>query len=223
MAAQLKPLTPELSPLHRFGATLRELRIRAGYKQPALAGAVYTSKSTISRAENGIRLLSRTLAEACDAELNASGLLLMALDHASQLLASPAAQPRLARANGQSGIDPLRDARSGDPRLAEQGRRSPCRSASSRIGSFLPGPGPMDIEVRAASPLSRIPGRAGIGSSHELTQDQAHEAPYAQGNTPSIRRRWPNASEHKNPVIHVAVAKQPIEIGPRSAAKPGGE
>jgi transcriptional regulator with XRE-family HTH domain len=78
MSARLKPLTPELSAVHRFGALLRRLRIDAGFSQPELSLKLYTSKSTLSRAETGVRLLARDLAEACDELLGASGALLAA-------------------------------------------------------------------------------------------------------------------------------------------------
>lgn len=78
MSARLKPLTPELSAVHRFGALLRRLRIDAGFSQPELSLRLYTSKSTLSRAETGVRLLARDLAEACDELLGANGNLLAA-------------------------------------------------------------------------------------------------------------------------------------------------
>ncbi|WP_084317223.1 helix-turn-helix domain-containing protein [Actinospica robiniae] len=75
MTAQLKSLTPELSAVHRFGALLRRWRIGAGYSQPELAAKLYTSKSTLSRAETGVRPLPRDLAERCDELLGARGAL----------------------------------------------------------------------------------------------------------------------------------------------------
>jgi transcriptional regulator with XRE-family HTH domain len=78
MTARLKPLTPEFSAVHRFGALLRQLRIEARYSQPELSSKLYTSKSTLSRAETGVRLLARDLAEACDELLGANGTLLAA-------------------------------------------------------------------------------------------------------------------------------------------------
>lgn len=83
MSARLKPLTPELSAVHRFGALLRRLRIEARLSQPELSARLYISKSTLSRAETGVRLLPRDLAEACDELLGASGALLAAWQHAS--------------------------------------------------------------------------------------------------------------------------------------------
>jgi transcriptional regulator with XRE-family HTH domain len=76
MAARLKPLNPGRSPVHKVGALLRAFRIAARLSQPELAQAVHSSKSTISRAETGARLLPRDLVEACDTLLGASGLLL---------------------------------------------------------------------------------------------------------------------------------------------------
>ena len=84
MVAKLKTLTPDLTPVHRFGAELRRLRIRAGMSQPQLASAVYTSKSTLSRAETGVRLLARDLAEACDTLVDAGGLLISAWEDAAR-------------------------------------------------------------------------------------------------------------------------------------------
>src|SRR6185312_2838099 len=81
---KLKALTPELTPVHRFGAELRRLRIRAGVSQPQLASALYTSKSTLSRAETGVRLLARDLAEACDSLVQAGGLLISAWEDAAR-------------------------------------------------------------------------------------------------------------------------------------------
>ncbi|MBR7825831.1 helix-turn-helix domain-containing protein [Actinospica sp. MGRD01-02] len=75
MVARLKPLTPDSSAVHRFGAVLRHLRIEAGLSQPELAAKIYTSKSTLSRAETGVRLLPRDLAEACDTLFSANGVL----------------------------------------------------------------------------------------------------------------------------------------------------
>ena len=83
MVARLKPLTPELSAVHQFGALLRRLRIKAGYTQPQLAVKVYTSKSTLSRAETGARRLPRDLAEVCDTLFGASGVLIAAWHSAS--------------------------------------------------------------------------------------------------------------------------------------------
>lgn len=75
MVARLKPLTPDYSAVHRFGAVLRRFRIGAGLSQPELAAKLYTSKSTLSRAETGVRLLPRDLAEACDMLFSANGVL----------------------------------------------------------------------------------------------------------------------------------------------------
>jgi transcriptional regulator with XRE-family HTH domain len=76
LPARLKPLTPMRSPVHEFGSLLRELRIRAGLTQPELGAQIHTSKSTVSRAETGGRLLAPDLVAACDALLNASGRLI---------------------------------------------------------------------------------------------------------------------------------------------------
>lgn len=96
MSARLKPLTPDLSAVHRFGALLRRLRIEAGFSQPELATRLYTSKSTLSRAETGVRLLARDLAEASDELLGAAGTLLAAWLHADSVpsVDSPGERPR---------------------------------------------------------------------------------------------------------------------------------
>ncbi|MBR7827812.1 helix-turn-helix domain-containing protein [Actinospica sp. MGRD01-02] len=96
MSARLKPLTPERSAVHRFGALLRRLRIEAGFSQPELSAKLYTSKSTLSRAETGVRLLPRDLAEACDELLGAGGTLLTAWLHADSApsIDSPGERPR---------------------------------------------------------------------------------------------------------------------------------
>jgi transcriptional regulator with XRE-family HTH domain len=91
MSAQLKPLTPDQSPVHRFGALLRRWRIEAGLSQPELSAKLYTSKSTISRAETGVRLLAPDLVEGCDALVGAAGALLAAWQraHAAPRIDSP--------------------------------------------------------------------------------------------------------------------------------------
>jgi transcriptional regulator with XRE-family HTH domain len=96
MSARLKPLTPELSAVHRFGALLRSLRIEAGLSQPKLSAKLYTSKSTLSRAETGVRLLARDLAEVCDELLGAGGALLAAWRNAESVptIDSPGERPR---------------------------------------------------------------------------------------------------------------------------------
>ncbi|WP_084316819.1 helix-turn-helix domain-containing protein [Actinospica robiniae] len=105
MAARLKPLTPELTAIHTFGAELRRLRIRAGMSQPQLASALYTSKSTVSRAETGVRLLARDLAEACDTLMQADGLLISVWDTAARTdtnggSSAPSSSVPAARAQG---------------------------------------------------------------------------------------------------------------------------
>lgn len=96
MSARLKPLTPELSAVHRFGALLRRLRIEAGFSQPELSARLYISKSTLSRAETGVRLLGRDLAEARDELLGAAGTLLAAWLNADSAPSfdSPRERPR---------------------------------------------------------------------------------------------------------------------------------
>lgn len=89
MSARLKPLTPERSTVHQFGALLRRLRIEAGLSQPKLSAKLYTSKSTLSRAETGVRLLARDLAEACDELLGAAGTLLALWRRAEAAADSP--------------------------------------------------------------------------------------------------------------------------------------
>jgi transcriptional regulator with XRE-family HTH domain len=97
MVAHLKALAPELSAVHRFGALLRRLRIEAGYSQPALAAKLYTSKSTLSRAETGVRPLPRDLAEACEALLDAGGSLISAWRGAGSTYARKAQGERTRR------------------------------------------------------------------------------------------------------------------------------
>lgn len=95
MSAHLKLLTPERSAVHRFGALLRGLRIEAGFSQPELSARLYTSKSTLSRAETGVRLLARDLVEACDELLGAAGTLLAEWLNAgsARVLDSPGDRP----------------------------------------------------------------------------------------------------------------------------------
>lgn len=94
MAARLKALTPELTAIHKLGAELRRARIRAGMSQPELASALYTSKSTVSRAETGVRLLARDLVEVWDDLVQAEGLLIsMWQDAAADVNASRALPP----------------------------------------------------------------------------------------------------------------------------------
>ncbi|MFE0022363.1 helix-turn-helix domain-containing protein [Amycolatopsis sp. NPDC059021] len=74
MAQRPKELTPNASPRHFFGA---ELRSRRGKRSLAdLGRALHCDASYLARVEKADRSMSRELAEACDRELNAGGVLL---------------------------------------------------------------------------------------------------------------------------------------------------
>lgn len=75
MPKPLRPLTPELSPAHRLGAQLRELRGKSGHSQKSLGDMVHVSKSMIGAIEMGQRISTAEVIKVCDEELGASGVL----------------------------------------------------------------------------------------------------------------------------------------------------
>lgn len=144
MAARLKSLTPELTPLHKFGAELRRLRIRAGMSQPQLASALYTSKSTVSRAETGVRLLAPDLVESCDTLVQAKGLLVSAW--------------RVAACTNEAGDSsaPTTSCVAAATRCARTARESrPCQ----QVARCRHGRGALYVRYRCAVPLTCPPTR----------------------------------------------------------------
>jgi transcriptional regulator with XRE-family HTH domain len=67
----------ELSPLRVFGAMLRSYRLKSGLSLEQLGARVYLSADMIGKIENGQRVPTEQLADACDAvpELNTAGAL----------------------------------------------------------------------------------------------------------------------------------------------------
>ncbi len=73
MPKPLRPLTPDLSPAHRFGAELRAYRRKKGHSQQSLGDVVHVSKSMIGAMEAGERISTAEVVRACDDELEAAG------------------------------------------------------------------------------------------------------------------------------------------------------
>ncbi|MEU4194163.1 helix-turn-helix transcriptional regulator [Kribbella sp. NPDC026611] len=75
MAQAPRPLSPQLSVRHAFGAAVRELRIRRGLSQADLGELVFVSKDQIGKIEKALRWPHPELISMLDATLGASGLL----------------------------------------------------------------------------------------------------------------------------------------------------
>ena len=71
-----RPLTPEESPLHFFGAELRYWRQSRGLSQDKLGSRIYASGDTISKIEKALRYPTQALAEDCDSALATGGVLI---------------------------------------------------------------------------------------------------------------------------------------------------
>lgn len=77
MAQKPNVLTPEASPLDRFGYTVRDLRERSGHTLRSLAEATFCSYSKLWKWENAKRAPKyRSEVEQLDRVLNAQGLLI---------------------------------------------------------------------------------------------------------------------------------------------------
>ena len=76
MAQRLRPLTPELSPRHRFGFELRRIRLAQGLSLAGLGGKINYSGDLLGRVEKAERRPSAHLAEALDRALGAHGELI---------------------------------------------------------------------------------------------------------------------------------------------------
>ncbi|MFY1671257.1 helix-turn-helix transcriptional regulator [Plantactinospora sp. WMMB334] len=76
MARPLKALTPERSPRDRFGARLRDLRVRKRLSQNALARLIRHSPEIVGAVERAERWPTQELARRCDDVLGAGGELL---------------------------------------------------------------------------------------------------------------------------------------------------
>lgn len=75
MAAPETPLTPYASAQHFLGAELRHRRVAAGLSQRAFADRLFVHETLVGKVELGQRYLSLSLAQRCDAELEAGGAL----------------------------------------------------------------------------------------------------------------------------------------------------
>jgi transcriptional regulator with XRE-family HTH domain len=70
-----RPLTPQASAGHRFGAELRRWRLARQLTQRALAQRVWHSQEIVAKVEKGERWPSWDLATRCEAALSAGGQL----------------------------------------------------------------------------------------------------------------------------------------------------
>jgi transcriptional regulator with XRE-family HTH domain len=70
-----RPLTPQVSAGHRFGAELRRWRLARQLTQRALARRVWHSQEILAKVEKGERWPSWDLATRCDAALTTGGQL----------------------------------------------------------------------------------------------------------------------------------------------------
>jgi transcriptional regulator with XRE-family HTH domain len=70
-----RPLTPQVSAGHRFGAELRRWRLARQLTQRALARRVWHSQEILAKVEKGERWPSWDLATRCDAALTTEGQL----------------------------------------------------------------------------------------------------------------------------------------------------
>jgi DNA-binding XRE family transcriptional regulator len=71
-----RPLTPEVSARHRFGAELRRWRTRRGLTHRRLAALVWHSTESVAKVEKGERWPSLDLTLRCERALGAGGALL---------------------------------------------------------------------------------------------------------------------------------------------------
>jgi DNA-binding XRE family transcriptional regulator len=76
MGQRPRTLIPDASPLHRFGAALRTLRLCRRLSQAALGARVLASAETIAKVEKAQRWPTADLATRCETELDACGDLL---------------------------------------------------------------------------------------------------------------------------------------------------
>ena len=75
MGRPLRPLTPQASAGHRFGAELRRWRLARHVTQRALAQRVWHNQEILAKVEKGDRWPSWDLATRCDAALSTGGQL----------------------------------------------------------------------------------------------------------------------------------------------------
>jgi transcriptional regulator with XRE-family HTH domain len=75
MAQRLRPLTPDASPHHHFGALLRECRQRRQLSQAQLAALIHVSPDLIAKVEKASRWPANHFATLCDAALDTGGVL----------------------------------------------------------------------------------------------------------------------------------------------------
>jgi DNA-binding XRE family transcriptional regulator len=73
MGRRPRPLTPEASARHRFGAELQRLRLARGLTQHALGRLIWHSPEIVAKVEKGERWPSWDLASRCDTVLGAWG------------------------------------------------------------------------------------------------------------------------------------------------------
>jgi UDP-glucose 4-epimerase len=75
MPQALKPLEPNLSGKHRFGAVLRAARVGRGMSQADLAKLVHVHPDLIAKVEKAARWPTEALATSCDSALSTGGRL----------------------------------------------------------------------------------------------------------------------------------------------------
>lgn len=75
MAQALRPLRPELSPRHRFGAELRRWRQLRGLSQAALARVAYVSPALVGKVEKAERWPTTGAVDEWEAVLDSGGAL----------------------------------------------------------------------------------------------------------------------------------------------------
>ncbi|MEV6928729.1 helix-turn-helix transcriptional regulator [Dactylosporangium sp. NPDC051485] len=93
MAPRPAALSPYASPRHFLGAELRSWRERRGLSLAELAGRVFVGASLLCKVEKAQRTATAELIGACDAVLDAGGVLVRLLAYAEHLAAEPALTP----------------------------------------------------------------------------------------------------------------------------------
>src|SRR5690242_12275968 len=103
-----KPLTPDLSARHRFGAELRRWRTERGLTHRNLAALVWHSTESVAKVEKGERWPSLDLTARCERALRAGGALiaLWPAVERQRLICDGRRRPRRTRRSGGGG-EPL--------------------------------------------------------------------------------------------------------------------
>ena len=76
MGRPARPLTPDLSARHRFGAELRRWRMSRGLTHQGLGALVWHSTESVAKVEKGERWPSLDLTLRCERVLGANGVLM---------------------------------------------------------------------------------------------------------------------------------------------------